>query len=749
MKERTSRKPKGKPVKNLGGNHMSSLSTWRDKLSNSFIGRLLKIKRLQYILLAVIFFFSIFSLLILSLRPQKFDIVLGQRSPANIYSPKDIEDRWTTEKLKEEALASVELIYTYDPAVHVEVKKDIEKFFQVVYRLRSNNASEVDTSPNKDEIPKENKNPNENVNLNEDEKRKLLEEENPLNLNKEHLDTALAAPIEKLNYLETYIYEIVAQNMNAGIKVEDLQKEKSNIKEYILGLEDFNEPMKELAIAILHATIRPNMFFDIEATEQVRKEAVESVESIMIKKGDIILKEGEFVTHDKLELLRDLSILTDHSKIDMMLYLGITSIVLVVEVLIVAYMYVFNKEILEKTDKLFLLYIIIFGTLVISKTLAGISLYLMPVAAAAMLLAILLEPRLALLVNICISILTSIITGNDIIFIAMAVLGGTAGVFSIRNMQQRSGIFISGFIVSLVNISAIIGIGFINSNDVVKVLMFGFYGVLNGLICSILTVGTLPLWESIFGIVTPLKLVELFNPNHPLLKRLLIEAPGTYHHSIIVGNLSESAADAVGGNALLARVGAFYHDIGKIKRPYFFKENQLTSENPHEKLTPSLSSLIITGHVKDGMELAKKYKLPTEIWDFIEQHHGNTLVAYFYHKAKTGENGENVDEQSFRYSGPKPKTKETAIVMLADSIEAAVRSLASPSQEKIENLIHKIVSDKLADGQLDECNLTLNELEIIKKNFLKVMLGIFHERIEYPDTDIKGLKGRKAYGISN
>lgn len=298
--------------------------------------------------------------------------------------------------------------------------------------------------------------------------------------------------------------------------------------------------------------------------------------------------------------------------------------------------------------------------------------------------------------------------------------------------------------VSLAHIVTVIGIGFINSHEVSSVLTNGFYGALNGIFCAVLTVGSLPLWESVFGVVTPLKLLELSNPNHPLLKKLLIEAPGTYHHSIIVGNLSEAAANAVGANSLLARTGAFYHDIGKTSRPYFFKENQLTSENPHDKISPSLSSLIITNHVKDGLELAKKHKLPGEITAFINEHHGNTLVAYFYHKALNGENGEKVDEESFRYKGKKPQTKETAIVMLADSVEAAVRSLSAPNRDKIQKMIEKIIKDKLEDGQLEDCDLTLKELESIKQAFINVILGIFHERIEYPDLDMKEAKGRKA-----
>ncbi|SDK38247.1 HD family phosphohydrolase [Natronincola ferrireducens] len=713
---------------------MDVINKWVSKLSKSFVAKLWQGKRMQHILLAILFFVSVFSLLVFSLKPQKFDVSLGQRSPSDIFSPKDIEDRWETQKLREKALESVELIYSFDPGVHIEVKKDIEAFFQLVYRVRS--YEDVEESDEIQEAEQVVEKPS-------------LEEENPLNLTREDLQTALNEPLDKINYLETYIYEIIAQNMNTGIKVEDLQKSKNTMRQYILNIEEFNDDLKELGVSIINATIRPNMFFDIETTEQLRREAVESADRIIIKKGDKILREGDIVTYDRLELLRELAIVTDDNKIDIMLYLGIASIVLVIEILMIAYIYFFNRETFEKTDKLLMIWIIMIGTLIISKGVANISIYIMPVAVSAMLLSILIEPRLALLVNLCLTILISIITGNDIIFIVMAILGGTAGVFSVINTQQRAAIFLSGIVVSFINIATIIGIGFINSNEVIKVLMYGFYGVLNGLFCSILTVGTLPLWEYLFRVVTPLKLVELFNPNQPLLKKLLIDAPGTYHHSIIVGNLSESATDAVGGNSLLARVGAFYHDIGKIKRPYFFKENQLTSENPHDKLTPSLSSLIITGHVKDGMELAKKHKLPKEVMDFIEQHHGDTLVAYFYHKAKNSEHGENVDEQSFRYGGPKPQTKEIAIVMLADSVEAAVRSISSPTKDKIEKLIHKIIEDKLMDGQLEESDLTLKELDVIKKTFVKVMLGIFHERIEYPDTDIKELKGRKSYGVNN
>ncbi|HOO12946.1 MAG TPA: HDIG domain-containing protein, partial [Bacillota bacterium] len=269
-------------------------------------------------------------------------------------------------------------------------------------------------------------------------------------------------------------------------------------------------------------------------------------------------------------------------------------------------------------------------------------------------------------------------------------------------------------------------------------------GLLNGIFAAIFTVGTLPAWENLFGIITPLKLLELSNPNQALLKTLLMEAPGTYHHSIIVGNLAEHAAQKIGANPLLARVGAYYHDIGKIKRPYFFTENQIAMDNPHEKITPSLSTLIITSHVKDGVELAKQNKLPGVITDIIKQHHGDSVVSYFYHKAKQGENAGKVNMDSFRYEGPRPQTKEAAIVMLADSVEAAVRSMTDHSPGKIEGMVRKIIKEKLESGQLEESDLTLKDLDIISDAFLDILGGIFHKRIEYPELE-KDMKGGKSH----
>ena len=243
----------------------------------------------------------------------------------------------------------------------------------------------------------------------------------------------------------------------------------------------------------------------------------------------------------------------------------------------------------------------------------------------------------------------------------------------------------------------------------------------------------LPYLEHAFNITTPIKLLELGQPNHPLLQRLLLEAPGTYHHSMIIGNLAEAAADVIGADPVTVRVSAYYHDIGKIKRPYFFAENQFGAENPHDKISPSLSTLIVTSHVKDGLEICREYKLPKVISDVVAQHHGTMLVSFFYKRASEAEHGECAVEADFRYEGPKPQTKEAALIMIADSCEAAVRSISKPNANRIEAMIKKLIRERLNEGQFDECNLTLRELTQVGDVYTRVLSSMFHTRIEYPE----------------
>ena len=329
----------------------------------------------------------------------------------------------------------------------------------------------------------------------------------------------------------------------------------------------------------------------------------------------------------------------------------------------------------------------------------------------------------------------------NIEIIILAIVSVIVGATFLKKMQQRNDIVYSCIYIAILNGVMTLSISALVTSNLKEILLDTAFILVGSLLSGILSTGLLPFFESMFDIVTNVKLLELSNPNNPLLKKLLMEAPGTYHHSVIVANLAEVATEAVGGNALLARIGAYYHDIGKTKKPYFFKENQLGKENPHDDITPELSKLLIISHVKDGLELAREYKLPKVIQDFIPTHHGKTLVKYFYLTAKNNaENPDDIKEEDYMYPGPKPKTKEQCILMLADSVEAAVRSINNPTKEKIENMVDNIVKDKLSSGQLDDSQLTISDVKKIKKCFLKTLNGIYHERIEYPKDERKTVK---------
>ncbi|MFH1339370.1 MAG: HDIG domain-containing metalloprotein [Candidatus Omnitrophota bacterium] len=312
------------------------------------------------------------------------------------------------------------------------------------------------------------------------------------------------------------------------------------------------------------------------------------------------------------------------------------------------------------------------------------------------------------------------------------LVSATASTVLLVNVRRRSQIIRAGFIVGIFQAFTWL---FIRDFRVVNNANPYVYFFLNGIFCGIIVVGLLPVFEYIFGRVTNISLLELSDFNHPILKRLMLEAPGTYHHSLIVGNLSEAACEAVGANSLLARIGAYYHDIGKIEKADYFSENQNLSVSKHEELSPSMSKLVIINHVKEGEALARRYRLNPRITDFIRQHHGKSVVYYFYRRAlENGEEDEVISEEGFRYPGPKPNSKETAIVLLADSVEAATRALREPTPGRIEQEVHKIVNNKFIDGQLDECELALKDLEKISGIFIRLLTSIYHSRITYPSV---------------
>ncbi|MFA5039343.1 MAG: HDIG domain-containing metalloprotein [Candidatus Omnitrophota bacterium] len=420
--------------------------------------------------------------------------------------------------------------------------------------------------------------------------------------------------------------------------------------------------------------------------------------------------------------------------------IGVPLISVLLIILLAAYLKVLGIKYEDKRYSflpLGLLLLLGIAITVFFKEYTLLSPYFIPVAAIVMLVGLLYRDlELSLIFALTLSFFVGMLFGGDLYLSGVLILGGVMGALYVWQARRRSRIIAAGFFVGLIQSVAVLTFFQHISLRSIPILKFCTAPFLNGIISSFLVAGLLPVFEYLFRVVTNISLLELADFNHPLLKRLVFEAPGTYHHSLMVGNLAEIGAEAVGANALLARVGAYYHDIGKLEKPEYFSENQDKCSSKHDQLNASMSKLVIMEHVKAGVELARKNRLNNAIVEFIRQHHGTSLVFYFYRKAvEAGKDEEGLDEEVYRYPGPKPQTKEAAIVLLADSAEAACRALEEPTAERISDMVHRVINNKFIDGQLDACDLTLRDLEKIATIFIHILGAFYHSRIDYPQVD--------------
>ncbi|MFZ5633566.1 MAG: HD family phosphohydrolase [Bacillota bacterium] len=704
----------------------------RGKLLNS-IAFLMKKRKFRRGSAAVLFFLLLTFLITVDIVPNKVDLQVGDVSRETILAPRTVvfEDRARTEEKKKQAAEEIKQQYEKREEVEPAVLKDVGS---VILRV--------------DSIQQE-------AGVSEGEKMKKIGAAVPFTLSEAALRALSRPDKESLDLLSQEINGQISKYMNSdeGVTDKNIDKVKAEINKYISEL-NLSRGYVELGQGLVKHFIRPNKFEDPEKTRLMKQAARESVPPVMvtIRKEEKIIGVGEVVTAEHLQKLEALGLTREG--VPWRAITGNALLVALLMVVVLFYLYQQSREIYTNAGVLYLLGIIVLVVMALAKGILAIELarspefgslmgYMVPIAAAGMLIAILIDSRLAVLVVCVMSFLLALMAEEQIKFGVVGLVGGIAGVYSVSKLSQRGDLARAGFYTSAANVIAIMVMGIIsNASPVIVVSSALFLGIINGILSSILTNGSLPYLENAFGITSSVRLLELSHPSNPLLKKLLTEAPGTYHHSILVANLAEAAAEAVGGESLLVRVGAYYHDIGKIKRPYFFIENQLSNDNPHDKIAPTLSTLILTAHVRDGLEMAREYKLPQAIMKIIEQHHGSSLVTYFYHKAREN-GGDNINEDEFRYEGPKPQTKEAAIVMLADSVEAAVRSMQNRTHGRVEGLVRKLLRDKLMDGQLDECDLTFKDLEKIAEAFLQVLSGIFHSRVEYPDLT-KEIERRKT-----
>ena len=529
---------------------------------------------------------------------------------------------------------------------------------------------------------------------------------------------------------------VLKEIYDKGVTADGLTEAKASGLGYLQELA-WSSDLKTMAGVILSAAVEPNLIVDEAAVEAAKEEKRAEVDEVLIRKNQKIVDEGEIITQEIYDKLVALNLVSETGlEGSLMPMLGS----LVITGMLFAALYLFFRwgkgNILLKPNEIRMLFTIYMMMVLLIRILANLTIFtIVPVGLFAMLVSLLVGRRMALWLNALFCIIGCFIFNGDVQFLMYALISGTFAALIIQKTDKRSHLIPAALGMAAVDFVTTISLGFFFGEGYsAELLLQSGIGAVTGLLSMIVAVGSLPFWENMFEANTPLRLMELTNPNNELLRKLMIEAPGTYHHSLIVANLAETAVYDIGGNTALARAGAYYHDVGKLRYPQFFAENQ-SGHNPHDELPPEKSAKIITGHTKGGLELAERYKLPPVVRDMIVEHHGNSLVKFFYFKALKLYGAENVNEADYRYQGRIPSSRESAVVMLADTVEAAVRSMLGhgKTMEEAEAAVKNLMKDKLDDGQLNNSGLTLNELETIRLAFLKVFHGMYHERVSYPE----------------
>lgn len=510
------------------------------------------------------------------------------------------------------------------------------------------------------------------------------------------------------------------------------------------GIED---PALAAALtAYFQPSLKPFLLYDKAETDAAKKAAADATpqEKRFYEKDDVLVRRDTLLDKPQIDLLEKereayASTIPPRDKVNRVLGMAITVSFLVW--LFGSYVSRYEPRVLTRRSRILILMALAVVLVAVTRffVTAPLPLHLVPVALFGMAVAVAYSALFSVGYTLFLSILVGVTTGGDFALAVSLFLGAAMGVLVVGRVSNRSAPFGAGLAAGAGTFLATWGTGLLFHSDYVyrATLTDSFYGLLNGVVCGILVSVLLPFVERAFNVVTELSLLELVDLNKPILRRLALEAPGSYNHSMVVGNMSDAAAEVIGASRLLARAGGYYHDIGKLSKPDYFVENRGTAVSRHYNLSPTMSALIIISHVKDAVEIAREYRLPPPVIDIIKEHHGTTLVEYFYREAIEQVGDESrVSDQTFRYPGPKPHSKEAAIVMLADSVESASRTVNDPTPHKLESLVVDISRRKLADAQFDECNLTLYELRQIELSLIKSLAGIFHSRIKYPGREL-------------
>lgn len=673
--------------------------------------------------------FMLYSVVCMSGR---YDLKVGDIAPQDIAANREVVDALTTEQNRRAAAQAVEASYHRREETDGEVMASLNDVLaelslvqQFGQELRLQNGMTTTL-----------------ISFSADEMKHAKSLITKINLSDYQVRVLLQTDTDSFNTMVIEVRDAVESALQTTIREGQVSKSISNI----LTLCQYSIETKlvnTIVPSVLTTCVKANMVVDEEATERARQEARDAVSPVVYKQSQIIVRKGAVIGANQLAMLQALGLL-DTTSYDFSIFGGallLTACALTVLALLL-------RLLTPKTFKDMRSMLVIMLVMVVNEALAVIcvkliNVYLAPVALCSILLTGLLGARVGVSGGLTMTIIIAGLaaaSGSDysVEMVYLLLTGCVSSVVSVHFLSgkpQRVRAVVCGAIAALTNLLLMLAVGLMTATDLHNTLGNAIWSMAGALLSGLIAVGFQPVFEATFNLATPSKLLELANPNQPILRRLQMEAPGTYHHSIVVANLAEAAAEKIGANPLLARTGAYFHDVGKLKRPMYFKENQ-RGENPHDHTDAYVSAAIVTSHTRDGLVLAQRHHLPPEIQRIIIEHHGDTPVMYFYHKALQQAGGKPVDVKDFRYEGSRPSTKESAIVMLADTIEAAVRSMADPTPQAIERFIERLVRGKIEDGQLSKSPLSLHDIDGICEAFSNVLSGVFHERIEYPTVQL-------------
>ena len=775
------------------------------KQSKTFLEKVNEHAHLQWIMLfgtTLLIAVLLFPSLLITMPSYQ----IGDVAKKDIKSPKDflIEDKEATQRKREETARSILTIYDFDDTLAYKLEARITDAFKHMRTLPvTANLGAIDEAAHEIKVQK----PGEDIPLTQTLSRHDLfwKEKQAFEdilgvqvsngvyniLIKEDFSESITQEIVRLLriiflngiagnkqlILQQQLKGIIVRTLSSKreVHVNDLENFYSlNMAKNVLAntgstlLKNFDYPLRNAVIDLAQRLIQPNLTLNKGQTEARRNRALSNVKAVLtqIKKGEMLVREGQKISQLHMAKLKALE---SETKREHLVFNSVGFILLAISFFVISFTINFrtdgsltlkNKDILLLCIMLVILFLLSEVSVYLVKGIArnipysieaSSAFYAIPVAAGAMTVCLFMGMQAALPFALATAFITAFLFENEFDMFLFFLLSGTLGAYWVRSCKERGTLIKAGLKVGLVNVAIVTALHLFRGAEFELNLLWGWvFSILGGVSSGILATGFAPVVEMSFSYTTNIKLLELANLDCPIMRKLMLEAPGTYHHSVIVGNLVEAAATTIGANPLLAKVSGYYHDIGKIKKPLYFIENQVKNENRHDKLAPSMSSLILIAHVKDGVEIGRNHKLGRAIIDIIQQHHGTSLISYFYEKAKQLKGEDAVNMEHFRHPGPKPQTKEAGLVLLADAVEAASRSLENPTPSRLKGLVQKIINKIFLDGQLDECELTLKDLHEIAKSFNKILYGIHHHRIDYPEgvARING-KARKQNGNSD